>query len=424
MRAIHVTVVLALTLTLAALAPLVPAYAAAPSLTGLDYVIQAGDTLSELAQKNLGQATSAPAILLATNARHLQDPGYAQLLDETSIRPGDKIFIPDAATVQRLTAPPAPGALGSADKPVQMYFVPSVQVQVIVEGGQDIAKYFLDKTGIHVDVRVPTSYSAVIEAMGAAEGDIMAFIPALAYVLSHQRYGVDAALSVVRQGRSWYTVQFIARRDSKINSLQDLSGKIWAYPDQGSTSGYMVPLTMFNRLGIKPGRELAAGGHTNAVIAVYDGSADFGTTYFSPPGGPSDWKWGDPPEPAGPVKVEQKDGAWTATAGGLPLRDARVAVLGTYQDVIDKVKIVALGDPIPNDTVSFVKDFDPVLRARLVDALLAYSDTPGGQKVLANPEFYDISGFEFVQDKAFDPVRDMVKAVGLDLEEKYGLKKK
>jgi phosphate/phosphite/phosphonate ABC transporter binding protein len=277
MRAICLTAMV-LSIILAAAAPTAPGHAAAPSLTGHDYTVQTGDTLGQLATDQLGRATAALAILLATNARHLQDPSYAQLLDEMSIRPGDKIFIPDKAAAQELIAPPAPGTPGSGEKPLQLYFAPSVQVQVIVEGGQDIANYFLAHTGIHLDVRVPPSYSAVIEAMGAAKGDVMAFIPSLAYVLTRQRYGVDVALSVVRQGRSWYTTQFIVRRDSNLNSLKDLNGKVWAYPDQNSMSAYLVPLTTLHRQGIKPGRELAAGGHTNAVLAVYDGTADFATT--------------------------------------------------------------------------------------------------------------------------------------------------
>jgi len=80
--------------------------------------------------------------------------------------------------------------------------------------------------------------------------------------------------------------------------------------------------------------------------------------------------------------------------------------------VIEKVKILALSDQIPNDTVSFVKDFPPALKYKIVNALLAYAGTEEGKAVLENDKFYDISGFARVEDTFYDPVRNLIKNLG------------
>ena len=92
-------------------------------------------------------------------------------------------------------------------------------------------------------------------------------------------------------------------------------------------------------------------------MAVYEGQADFATTFFSPPGNEGDWKIGDPPQPAGEITVEQDGDSFKGYAGGMRIRDARSSILGDYPDVLEKVCILAISDPIPNDTVSFSKDF-------------------------------------------------------------------
>ena len=99
------------------------------------------------------------------------------------------------------------------------------------------------------------------------------------------------------------------------------------------------------------------------------------------------------------------------------LTDARTAVINTYPDVLEKVRILAISDPIPNDTVSFCRDFPEDLRAQIVQGLLDYADTEAGQEVLANDQFYDITGFTPVTDSNFDPIRDMIKGLGLSEEE-------
>ena len=307
--------------------------------------------------------------------------------------------------------------LGSPKNPIKLYFVPSVEVAVIVESGEAIAQFLKEKTGLEFEVKVPTTYAAVIEELGAAEGDAMAFIPAMGYVLAHDKYGAEVSLSVVRYGRAFYWTQYVVRRDSGIKSLEELDGKSWAYPSTTSTSGYLVPTAYFKNHGIEPGERVEAGGHTQAVIAVYEGQADFATTYFSPPGGAGDWKIGDPPEPEGELEVKEVEGKVVAYKGGLRIRDARSAVLSTYPDVIEKVGILAISDPIPNDTVSFCKDFPADIREQIVEGLIEYSQTEEGQKVLANDQFYDITGFERVDDTKFQPIRDMIKGLGLTEEE-------
>jgi phosphonate transport system substrate-binding protein len=301
--------------------------------------------------------------------------------------------------------------LGTAKNPVKLYFVPSVEVAVIVESGEAITAFLKEQTGLEFEVKVPTTYAAVIEELGAAEADAMAFIPAMGYVLAADKYGTEVALATERYGWAYYWAEYVVAADSDIESLQDLKGKTWAYPSTTSTSGYLVPASYFAKNGIEPGKKVEAGGHPQAVTAVYEGQADFGTAFFSAPG--DDWKIGDDPEPAGDWEYKEVDGKIQAFKGGQRIRDARTGIINTYPDVCEKVRILAISDPIPNDTVSFCKDFPVDARAKIVQGLLDYVKTEEGQKIMANQEFYDITGFSPVGDAEFNPIRDMIKGLGL-----------
>jgi len=305
--------------------------------------------------------------------------------------------------------------LGTERNPIKLYFVPSVEVAVIVESGDAITAFLEEQTGLKFEVKVPTTYAAVVEELGAAEGDAMAFIPAMGYVLAADKYETDVALATVRYGWAYYWAQYVVARDSDMQTMADLNGKSWAYPSVTSTSGYLVPASYFAKNGIEPGEMVEAGGHPQAVTAVYEGQADFGTCYFSAPG--NDWQIGDAPEPDGEFTYEEVDGKIKAYKGGERIRDARTAVINTYPDVLEKVRILDISAPIPNDTVSFCKDFPTDVRDQIVQGLLDYADTEEGQAVLANDQFYDITGFTPVDDSQFDPIRDMIEGLGMTEED-------
>jgi len=310
-------------------------------------------------------------------------------------------------------ATPVP-EVGSAERPVQLMFVPSVDVAVIESSGERMTDWITEQTGIHFEVSVPTSYAATIEAMCAAEGDTIGFIPGLGYVLANDKCDVEVALATIRYGRTAYWTQFTVRRDSGITSLADLEGKKWAVPSVTSTSGYLWPSVLLSLNNITPGEIVEAGGHPQSVLAVLDGTADFGTSYFSPPGNTvEDWSEGDPLEPGGDFTIEeQEDGSYEVWQGGLPVRDARVAAMATDPTVMDEIALLAISERIPNDTVSFVSDFPAELRDTIVQALIDYAATDEGQEVLADEDFYDITGFGRVNDDYYDPVRNAINILG------------
>ncbi|MEA3358329.1 MAG: phosphate/phosphite/phosphonate ABC transporter substrate-binding protein [Thermodesulfobacteriota bacterium] len=64
----------------------------------------------------------------------------------------------------------------------------------------------------------------------------------------------DAEIMVRRwkEGRSDYCSIFFARKDSGINSINNLKGKKIAFEDPGSTTGYFVPMTVLKKTGLKP----------------------------------------------------------------------------------------------------------------------------------------------------------------------------
>jgi phosphonate transport system substrate-binding protein len=93
-----------------------------------------------------------------------------------------------------------PSDIGTPGHPIKVLFVPSVDANVIVSGGEVMANALNEATGLTFEVVVPTSYAATIEEMCASPADTMAFIPAFGYVLANDLCGVDVAFKAVRRG--------------------------------------------------------------------------------------------------------------------------------------------------------------------------------------------------------------------------------
>ena len=309
--------------------------------------------------------------------------------------------------------------VGSEDHPIKVLFVPSVDAQVIVSGGEIMANALNEATGLHFEVSVPTSYAATIEEMCASPTDSMGFIPGLGYVLANQLCGVDVSFKAIRFGWSNYWAQVLVPRDSDVESLADLDGLTWAYPDAGSTSGYLAILPMLSEAGVEPGETLEAGGHTGAVRAVYNGEADFATTYFSPPLLPEGaWAPGDNPDIPDDLVDEcapNEDGS-RLFCGGIRVLDARAGLRGEAPDVIQKVRILTISPPIANDTLSFSPEFPEDLRAQIEEALAAFAETEAWDESIGNQDFYGWTGIDSASDAEYDTVRLMVEAAGLTLE--------
>ncbi|HSL25025.1 MAG TPA: phosphate/phosphite/phosphonate ABC transporter substrate-binding protein [Acidimicrobiia bacterium] len=318
------------------------------------------------------------------------------------------------------TAAPEP-ELGTPENPIQVLFVPSVEAEVIVSGGEIMKAALEEATGLTFTVSVPTSYAATIEEMCAAPDRTMGFIPGLGYVLASNLCGVDVGFKAIRFGYDVYWAQFLVRRDSDLATLEDLAGLSWAYPDPGSTSGYMVPLLALQEAGVEPGATVEAGGHPQAALAVYRGDADFATTFYSPPLLPEgNWEEGDEPDiPADLIEsceVVTEGDSTQLWCGDYRVLDARASAREEAPDIVQQVRILQITEGIPNDTLSFGPDFPDDIRTQIEDALLAFAETPEWEESIGNQDFYGWTGISPADDAEYDGLRTIVDLVGISLD--------
>ena len=333
--------------------------------------------------------------------------------------------------VPTATEPPAP-AIGSPEHPIKVLFVPSVDANIIVTGGEVMATALAEATGLTFEVTVPTSYAATIEEMCASPADTMAFIPGLGYAIASQLCGVDVAFKAIRFGYPVYWAEYIVAADSEFQTLADLEGKKWGYGDQGSTSGYMVPAVELAAAGITPGEQVQTGGHNQTVTAVYNGEVDFGTVFYSVPlnpegapiftydeylaGGITELAQFEIPEESVANCAPDAEGK-KLFCDGYRILDARANIRTEAPDVIQKVRILAVSAAIPNDTLSFGPEFPAEVRAQIEEALVAFSQTEAWGTSIGSADFYGWSGIAPAEDAEYDMVREMVAATGYTLPE-------
>lgn len=275
--------------------------------------------------------------------------------------------------------------LGTADNPVKLHFVPSVDAKVIEDNSKKFKDYLEKNTPYKYEVTIPQSFVAVVEAFGTKRADVAA-INTFGYKLAHDKYQAEARLIVIRNGASTYQSQFIARTDSKIKKLEDLQGKKLAFVDAASTSGYLLPLKTLKDKKIEPKETMFAQKHDNVVSMVYQGQVDAGATFYS-----------------APSKNEK---------GETKLEDARRLVLTQYPDVEKVVSIISLSEPIPNDPIIFRKEMPEEMKVKIVDAMLGFVTTPEGKQ--AFNAIYGVTELKKATDADYESVLQMFKTLNVD----------
>ncbi|HVU13623.1 MAG TPA: phosphate/phosphite/phosphonate ABC transporter substrate-binding protein [Phototrophicaceae bacterium] len=264
----------------------------------------------------------------------------------------------------------AQDALGTQNNPITWAFVPSSDSQTVLTGAKELTDLIQKDTGIYINAVVATDYSGVIEAMCTGKAP-MAALNTFSYILASSRGCADVALVSLRFGSAYYSGQIIVKAGSPIKTLADLKGTTFCRPDPLSTSGWVVPSITLRANGINPDTDLKiidAGGHPQVVTAVINGDCDAGATFV----------------------------------------DARTA------DQIPETTVIATTSQIPNDTVSFTKDFDPALRQKIVDELLKIANDKDEQKVLSAT--YNWDSLAAAQDAFFDDFRQQLDAAGVNID--------
>ncbi|NEE00552.1 phosphate/phosphite/phosphonate ABC transporter substrate-binding protein [Phytoactinopolyspora halotolerans] len=289
-----------------------------------------------------------------------------------------------------------------------LVFTPSSEAQQLVEDAGPLAEMLAERLGVDVQPFVATDYAGVIVALEAGQASIAGGLGPQQMVQAENQAGAELILQSERFGDVQYVTQWFTNNpdtycqndpvdvdgflfcngvedatgpgDGPIGeeAISEVAGTSVAFVDQGSASGHLVPSLQLFEAGIDPenGVEaIFAGGHDNAVLAVYRGDAEVGVSF----------------------------------------NDARGDVVDQAADVGEQVVVFAWSPPIPNDGFAVAGDLPEDLKQAITDALVDIADTDEGREVLN--ELYNIEDLVPVDSSAYDPIRRLVEELGQLLDQ-------
>jgi phosphonate transport system substrate-binding protein len=182
----------------------------------------------------------------------------------------------------------------AAEAPLVIAVQPSATADQLSAQAKDLTDYLQQQLGRPVEIRFPTSYGGVIEALRFGHAQV-AFMGAWPAALAHEHGGAEVELAEIRdviidgkptQAPSYWS-SWVVLKDSPYQRLEELRGKRVAFPNQLSTSGYVAPLEKLLELGLiqradnQPadpkqffGEVIFAGGYAQAWQALKAGQVD------------------------------------------------------------------------------------------------------------------------------------------------------
>lgn len=227
-----------------------------------------------------------------------------------------------------------------------------------------IARYtpfeqFLEqKLGVDVEIFTAGNYDGVVQALAAGQIEF-AFLGSSAYAAAwtaSEGKVIPLLAAQDEDGATGYYSIIAVRCDAGYKSVEDLKGKVLAFADPDSTSGYAVPVYNLVQQGIDPETYFSAvpfsGSHEAGVQGVVNKQFDAAATYINNensgipqrmvskgmiPEGEVCWVWKSP---------EITNGPFTARAD-LPqalIDDMKAVVMSTPTEAPDVFQTISGGE--------------------------------------------------------------------------------
>ena len=152
-----------------------------------------------------------------------------------------------------------------------------------------------DLLGVPTKLFTPADYDGVIQGLLGGSID-MAWLGASSYAKAYltDPEAIEPIMVKTNLDKSfgYHSIGF-ARKDSGITSIEDMKGKVFAFGDPNSTSGYLIPsIEIPQQTGATMesgdyfGEVKFVGGHEQTIVAVANGDVDAGVTWAD---GMGDW---------------------------------------------------------------------------------------------------------------------------------------
>jgi methyl-accepting chemotaxis protein len=269
----------------------------------------------------------------------------------------------------------AEGAAADADIGIMRFGIEPVGASPveISKKFSPLAEYLSMKIGKKIELRVVSDYEGALRDIG--QGTIQfCFMTSVTYILANRKYGAEVLVKALPEGKSTYRSVIIAKSSSKINNVEDIKGRRFAFGDPHSLSSYIAPRIMLLDAGIDL-KDLIhyeyVGSHETVVNAILSDRFDAGCITES-------------------VAHKFKDKG---------------------------IKLIKFSDDLPGFNICVSKAVPRNIKDSLLSALTSLTDkTPEGSSIL-HAIYARYSGFEKASDAEFTKIRSMMSRLGIFEEE-------
>ena len=225
--------------------------------------------------------------------------------------------------------------------------------------------------GVKIKPVLASDYRGTIEALKFKKAEIGHLGPKSYVEATNDNYANVEPVVQIRHsnGSLGYRSCLIVHTDSDLFSPEDIGGKTFAFNDPNSTSGYLVPMTMFlNEMGINPKQHFSkltfSGSHEASILAVANKKVEVASTNLP--------------------DIQQLTREGKVPRGAL--------------------RVIWVSKLIPNDPIVVRKDLPDNLRRAIQDSLVAMQEK--------HPEVFTaagsvVGGFQKVDDATYQVIREL-----------------
>lgn len=259
---------------------------------------------------------------------------------------------------------------------IKMGVFPRQSMEETEKAFQPLADLLTLQLGEKVDLVVPQSFKAFWIAVKNNEFDVVHYNQ-YHYIRSHKENGYRVILANEEFGKKTIAGTILVRKDSGINSLKDLKGKMVLFGGSRNAMGsYIAPTSLLKKAGLVEGKDYMVDFAMNPPAAL--------------------------------------QGVYNRGASAVGAGDSLVA-LQTISGKInpDELKTIAISEPFTHLPWAVSTNVTDTVAQKIQSIMIGLKNSKEGEEILKSA---NVTGFYSVSDKDFEQVRELTN---FTLGEKY-----